>query len=141
MNKYEAGTRVRYIGNEVNKYAPSKGTLGTCMGGYDITINGLPVVIVKWDNGIKGNLPWACYVHDLEIVQEIVQKDSIFKVGQRVIYNSDYTDGIFYPPKGTQGTIKYVTENNKLLLVKWDEGVHGNHIWCCKSRVVKLLEE
>ena len=65
----------------------------------------------------------------------------MFKVGQRVIYNSDYTDRIFYPCKGTQGTIRYVTEDNNILLIKWDEGVYGNRIWCCKSRFIKLLEE
>lgn len=61
----------------------------------------------------------------------------MFKVGQRVIYNSDYTDGVYYPPKGTITSIM----GDTLLVVKWDEGIKGDDAWACWSNNVKIMNE
>lgn len=65
----------------------------------------------------------------------------MFKVGQRVIYNSDYTDGVYYPPKGTKGTITSILgEDGTLLMIKWDEGTDDG-AWACLSNKVKMMSE
>lgn len=61
-----------------------------------------------------------------------------FEIGQRVKYIEDDADGVYYPPKGTFGTITSVGGN--LLFVKWDNGTLPGSWVCYTDDVIPAKE-
>lgn len=47
----------------------------------------------------------------------------------------------FYPPIGTCGTVVWVREESKNIVVKWDSGTIGEGTWWCEIEYVEEVTE
>lgn len=52
----------------------------------------------------------------------------MIKIDTRVKYIASDSDGLYYPPMGTLGTVVCV-DNARTCAVKWDSGVKNDSYW------------